>query len=147
MIWTRNTRKKRKTSGSRRSARVAGVLVLLAAVALAAGQGSQPKERYAVIAGTVFREPGLALAGAEVTAVAEPEGEAAARGAKKHKAVSDGRGEFLIRVPAGPMRYNVGVRAKGYQPQEKSVTVGADERVDVFFLLAAEANPSGEASR
>jgi hypothetical protein len=118
------------------------ILLLLAggwllAASLAAGAESPRRvEPYALIAGTVFRDSGFTLAGAEVTVTAEPgRGEARAVKFRKTKAVTDGRGEFAIRVPVTPMRYRVVVRARGFQPQQKTVQIEGDQRVDVFFQL------------
>jgi hypothetical protein len=55
------------------------------------------------------------------------------------KTTSDGRGEFAFRIPAGKAVYTVSVRAEGHQPAEKDVSVGGDERVDVYFELKAAA--------
>jgi hypothetical protein len=85
----------------------------------------------AVIAGTVFHGGGFALAGARVEVAVEPGGPKGG----PWKTVSSGRGEFAVRVPPGPASYNVVVRANGYQQQEKKVTVDADERLDINFLL------------
>lgn len=105
----------------------------------------------AIVGGSVFRDAGFALRGAEVTATlaaaASPGAEAgieAAAPSKKQKkpamwkAASDARGEFILRLPAGPGRYNVTVRAVGYKPQEKQVTFAADERQDLTFLLESD---------
>jgi hypothetical protein len=51
------------------------------------------------------------------------------------KCVTSQRGEFVIRLPALPMSYTVRAKAPGYRPQEKAVTVTADDRVEVFFQL------------
>jgi len=92
------------------------------------------KQAQALIAGTVFRDTGFTLAGAEIILV--PLGDSKdARNTKKMQAISDGRGEFALRVPALPSQYKLSVRAPGYKPQEKTVTIAADERLDVFFRL------------
>jgi hypothetical protein len=59
---------------------------------------------------------------------------------KKRKEFADSRGEFVFRVPPGPMDYVVTASAKGFNSVEKPVTVHADERVDVTFLLAPSSN-------
>lgn len=94
-------------------------------------------EPYALIVGTVFRESGLSLPGAEVTVSPLPDaqGKRGSRKAKRVRAVSDARGEFAIRVPAGPLRYTVSVKASGHLAQEKEVSIQGDERVDLFFRL------------
>ena len=85
----------------------------------------------------MFRNTGFSLPGAEVTVIPESATGTRAK-AKKIKAVSDARGEFAVRVPAAPMRYTVGVKASGYRAQQKSISITADERVDLFFRLEPE---------
>ena len=110
----------------------------LAGVLVQGSSGADKKssEAYAVAAGTVFQESGYALAGATVTLAPDAQADAAPRkGAKKLRAISDSRGEFVFRVPAGPARYTVQVEAKGFQSQEKSVEIQGEERTDVTFQL------------
>ncbi len=108
------------------------VLCLLFAPALAAsGKGDEP----AVVAGTVFREPGFALARAEVllTVKTPPQG---VKAPKPQKTLSDGRGEFAFRVPAARAEYVVTVKASGFVSTEKTAVLsGAPERVDLYFNL------------
>jgi hypothetical protein len=109
-----------------------GWFLLLAATA--AGPAQEKKKQpppSAVVGGTVFREPGFALPGAEVTIEAGEIG----RKFKKMKAVTDHRGEFLFRLPPGPAAYKVSARAKGFETQEKQVSVSGEEHQDVFFQL------------
>jgi hypothetical protein len=124
--------RKRRTGNSRRCALALALLV--AATPLWGGPGKQKKRSadYALVAGTVFRESGLSLPGAEVEIVA-----AAPAGFKfrKQQAVSDARGEFAFRVPAAEMKYRVSAKARGYSAQEQEVSVTGFERVDVFFRL------------
>lgn len=103
-------------------------MFLLALVALtgvpASGQESKPatpkagekkeskKPEPFVLAGTVFNEGGFSLPGAEIRV--RRAGEKKVRG----EARSDRRGEFGIRVPAGP-EYEVTVVAKGYETQTR----------------------------
>jgi hypothetical protein len=100
----------------------------------AAGKEKQKSASYALVAGTVFRDTGYSLAGAELDLV--PAGQAqSGRKTKAMKAVSDARGEFAFRVPPFASEYKLMVRAAGYENQEKPVTIGGEERVDVFFRL------------
>ncbi len=98
--------------------------------ALGAGQ--------AVIAGTVFRDPGFALPRAEVTVTPSdsPDAPKSKKG-KPRKAVTDGRGEFAVYVPAEKAAYVVSVKAEGLEPQQKTVQLsgGPGERVDVYLTL------------
>lgn len=120
-------RKKRKRSGGS----LLGFALLCLAVAPVAGDDKKPKPAHAVVAGTVFREPGFALPGAEVTLTAN-------RPPKKFKPMrmfSDSRGEYAFRVPAVEARYIVKVKAKGFESQEKEAAVAGEQRLDVFFQL------------
>lgn len=113
------------------------ILALPLATVLVWGE-KPPKPGPAVIAGTVFREPGFALAGAEIDLQPEPGPEASnKRKIKPMKVHSDSRGEFSFRVPAVAMRYTVRVRATGYLEEKKAVTIQGEERQDVFVTLKA----------
>ena len=127
------TKKKARRIGSN----LAFLLAALAPPAIHAGEKKAPAP-YALVAGTVFREPGFALPGAEVVVTPNPpEGQERLK-VKKLEARCDARGEFAFRVPPVPMRYTVRVSAKGYQSDEKSVSVEGEERVDATFTLRAE---------
>jgi len=119
-------RKKTKTGVSR-------FAFLLLALSLPALAGQKPEP--AVIAGTVFRDPGFALPGAEVEVVlASP-----AQGRKPPRPLrtrTDGRGEFAVQVAPDPAEYKVTARARGYAPEERIVRLsGGPERVDVYLTL------------
>jgi Carboxypeptidase regulatory-like domain len=121
--------------------RIGTSLTLLLAVLLAAflPLAAAPKKKpaldvYAVVSGTVFDDRGYALAGADV--ILAPEAQPTK--ANTVEMLSDARGEFVIRVPPGPMHYNATVQAKGYQSQRKNVTVEGQERVEVTFQLERE---------
>jgi len=109
------------------------LLVTLAGLLLPAtrGWGKKEKGAQAVIAGTVFRDTGFLLRGAEVIVKPAPEG----RKKQEWKALSDARGEFAVRVPAGPASYNLVVSASGYRSQEKTVTLAGEERVEFSFQM------------
>jgi hypothetical protein len=102
-------------------------------VGLAAGAASAAdKAAQALIAGTVFRESGFALPRANVTVSGQERGKQ-----KQWKTAADSRGEFHVRVPAGPAEYNVIVTAEGYRAYEKVVKLAADERIDLSIILEA----------
>jgi len=137
-------RRKTKRSGANAAVRFANALVwacFLMGVAgvgvVAAAKKPDKQEPFALIAGTVFRDTGFALAGAEVSLKPTPEGPSSVK-VKPAKIISSPRGEFAFRVPAAPMRYTVGVKAHGFREQSKPVSISGDERVDVFFRLEAE---------
>jgi hypothetical protein len=89
----------------------------------------------AVIAGTVFRDPGFALPGAELTlTVTTPP--AGAKAPKKKKIRSDARGEFAFAVPPAAAEYVVEASAPGFQSERKpAVLHGGPERLDLYFTL------------
>lgn len=139
------TRRKRRRSGARAAARLARAfawaIAILGLIGLAgvpsAAKKKDKQQTFAIIAGTVFRDSGFALPGADVSLKATPEGPSAMK-VKPQKLVSDPRGEFVFRVPAAPMRYTVSVKAQGFREQSKPASITGDERVDVFFHLEAE---------
>lgn len=125
------------------------VACALLTVAPAADKERKPRKAAgtAVIAGTVFREPGLALAGAEISLDPDadyrpepPAADAKPPKVKPMKIVSDGRGEFAFHVPAAPMRYYISVKAAGWKPDRKTITIAGEERQDVYFNLEAAAS-------
>jgi hypothetical protein len=133
--------RKRTRTGSRlawgRLARVAAAIAL--AGAALAGSDKKPKQKqeqspYAVVAGTVFRENGMALAGAEVTLTAAGDSEEA-RKFKKMSTAANSRGEFAFHVGVEPMEYTVEAKAPRYQPRKKPASVSGETRIDVFFTL------------
>lgn len=115
---------------------VACAVLAVALTALAAGAGKQKQSQssYAVVAGTVFRETGLALAGARVTLKVEGD-EKQHRKPKNQEMATNSRGEFAFRLPPAETRCTITVKAPGYQPQQKPVRVAGDERIDVFFRM------------
>jgi hypothetical protein len=124
-----------------------GALILVSLLPLRAAPKKKPAlDSYAVISGSVFTDGGFALPGAGVTVAPEVPGDGSSNGSlngslKKTKPiemVSDARGEFVVRVPPGPMHYLVTVSAKGYQSQQKTVSVHDQERVEVTFQLEAQ---------
>ena len=90
-----------------------------------------------MIAGSVFRDTGFSLAGAELTV--EPEANTPSK-FKRIKTVTDARGEFAVRVPAAPMRYTVSVKARRYRLDRKEVSIQGEERVDLIFRLEPESD-------
>jgi len=113
---------------------------LLAALLLPAAfaEENRKPEPYGIVAGTVFREPGFALPGAQLALIPQLEAGQTAGKIKNARAISDARGEFAFRVPAAPMRYLVKVEAKGFSADEKAVTMHGEERTEVTFQLRPE---------
>jgi hypothetical protein len=115
-------------------------LLLAAYLPLAAAPKKKPAlETYAVLSGSVFKESGYAFPGADATVVPEDQTSGTVAGKTKPiEAVSDARGEFVVRVPPGPRQYLVTINAKGYKRQQKTVSVQDQERVEVTFTLERE---------
>ena len=109
--------------------------LLLLLAALLCGIGSAKKTQpaaHALVAGTVFHKSGHSLYGAKVIVFNE------AQPKKKLRGVSDRRGEFVVRVPAGEAHYVVQVSAKGFESAEKKVQIYGMEKVNVNFMLSPE---------
>ncbi len=135
------TKKKRK-----KKTRIGSRLLLLAALFGCVISPAKEKEKksklsdsWAVVAGTVFRTPGFALPGAEVTLDPDKDNPEHVK-VKRQQAVSNSRGEYAFRVPATPLRYTVSVKANGFRSDSKQVQIQGDQRIDVFFQLEPEAS-------
>lgn len=130
---TKTLKRKKKTTktGGSYSRRL---FLVLSAPLLAADKKKPEKEKklVAVIAGTVFRDPGFALGGVEVELI---EVRTDGKKAKARKTVTDGRGEFAFYLPPEEQKFKVKVAAKGLQPEEKETTATPGARMDVFFAL------------
>jgi hypothetical protein len=94
---------------------------------------AQKGSAYALVAGSIFREPGFAFPRVEVTLQAKtpPVG----KKVKTQKLLTDERGEFTFRVPAEKAEYVLEAKAQGFVSETKAVIVSADERQDVFLTL------------
>lgn len=126
-------KKRRKTTtGVSRIARLAFLLICL--IAAAPGQRDKKAVPQAVIAGTIFREPGFAVAGAEAVLTADRP-PAGVKKFKPLKTSTAARGEFFFYLPAAEAVYRVKASAPGLQPQEREVQIHGEERVDVYFNL------------
>jgi hypothetical protein len=137
------TKTKRKRTGS---SGLGAVLLALAAIAepgsAAPARDKAPPPPIAIIAGTVFRSPGFALPGAEVTVVPKS-AESGGVKFKKIQTVSSRRGEWAVRVPAVPMEYTIYVKCSGYQSQENIAEIEGQQRRELNFVLEP-ATPSRE---
>ncbi len=113
------------------------LLALLSAAPLLAKKKKDKKKSkqrdvgpQGVISGTVFQPNGLSLPGAKVT-VFDP-----ADHKRTWEGVTDGRGEFAIRVPAaGDPKYRVVAEAKGLEPMEREVYAYEAQRTNINFLM------------
>ena len=119
-------------TGTKRIALLTVALPLfLAAVSLA---GDKKPAAYAVVGGTVFRDPGYALPDAKVVLLrrAEPKPK------KLQESVTNYRGEFSFRVPPVEAAYVVRASLKGYMPEEKEAKISGEEHIDVNLVLSPE---------
>jgi hypothetical protein len=126
------SKKKKKTRKRMNGSRFCFVLAMLASVdgSLPAQQKIQP-QAYAVVAGTVFHDPGLALPGAKVVLTLRGD----VKRKKLQEAETNSHGEFAFRVPPTDATYIVKASIKGYLPDEKEAAVSGEVRVDVNLLL------------
>lgn len=90
--------------------------------------GADPAQQ-ALIFGTVFQGSYLALPGAKVVAWAED------RPKKKHRAVTNYRGEFRIRVPAGDAIYVLEASAPKFSSGRRTVEVWGVEKSTANLIL------------
>jgi carboxypeptidase family protein len=127
----------------RRKPRSAIVLFLPALALLGAAhlpaQGVKPKgEPHAVIAGTVFRDPGFAQPGASVVLALK-----SAPAKKLQQQVSSPRGEFSFHVPASPQTYLVTATLKGFQTAREEIQIQGEEQINATLLLVPESKDKG----
>jgi hypothetical protein len=118
---------------------MSGSRILAAAVLacglVSAGAGQrQDSAAYAVIMGTVFRDPGFALPEADVTLRLRDD----PRGKKLQHALTTPRGEFSFRVPPQPAAYIVKAELKGFFPDEKEAAISGEDRIEVALTLVAK---------
>ncbi len=83
----------------------------------------------ALLFGTVFRGSYLALEGARVVAYSE------ASPRKKYRAVTNYRGEYRIRVPAGDDTFVVTAKARGFAEGRRTVQVYGIEKSTANLIL------------
>jgi len=100
-----------------------------------AGKEAEP---YAVIAGTVFRDPGFAQPGAYVFLALK-----SAPGKRLLQLISSPRGEFTFRVPAGPNTYLVTATLKGFQTAREEIEIQGQEQINATLLLIPESKQKG----
>jgi hypothetical protein len=137
---------KKKKKRKPKKKRIGTNLTLLAALLLvaflpsaAAAKKKPALDTYALVSGSVFEESGYALPDADVILTPEAQPDKPPRDKTTTlQTVSDARGEFVFRVPPGPMHYSVTVSGKGYQSQQKSINIEDQERVEVTFQMERE---------
>src|SRR6476646_10201677 len=113
------------------------IILWFAAVGLAqvlAAQGTKQKaEAYAIVAGTVFRDPGFAQPGASVILALK-----SAPTNKLQQQISSPRGEFSFRVPPGPRTYVVTATLTGFQTAHEDIDIQDQEQNNATLLLVPE---------
>lgn len=113
---------------ARRRACLAAALGVLATLGEAAVAQQRPAEQ-AMLFGTVFRGSYLALEGARVVAYNE------AKPKKKYRAITNYRGEYRIRVPAGDATYVVTASAPRFAQSQRTVKVYGIEKSTANLIL------------
>ena len=108
-----------------------------AAAAPLVGAGEKQAEPQALLFGTVFRASYLALPGARVVAFNE------ARPKKKYRTVTNYRGEYRIRVPAGDATYIVTASAPRFRAESRPVQVYGVDKTTANLILKPR-KPRGE---
>lgn len=125
-------RKTTKTGASRFASLLLSFVPLFAVTPW--GSAAQ-KPEPAVVAGTVFREPGFALPGAEVELIRVNPPDSGRR-PKPLRTRTDARGEFAFQVAPEAAEYRVTARARGYVMEERTIRLsGGPERMDVYLTL------------
>jgi hypothetical protein len=117
-----------------RRPRCALLLLCTCTVLIAAAEEQKKAGSYAVVSGTVFRDPGYALPDAKVVLLAANDPKAR----KLQEAVSNYRGEFTFRVPPRESKYVVKASLKGFRPDVKEAVISGEERIDVNLVLVPE---------
>jgi hypothetical protein len=94
----------------------------------------QKEEAFALLVGTCFNEKGLSMRAVAIEAeIQVPSGQKLKK--KKWTAVTDVRGEFALRLPAGKAKFLVNANTAGYTSQEKTVIFNSDERQNILFNM------------
>lgn len=113
--------------------------VALGATGLHAADRKQQAPQ-ALLFGTVFRESYLSLPGARVVARNE------ARPGKKYRAVTNYRGEYRIRVPAGEATYILVATAPKFGEARRTVKVYGIDKTTANLVLAPRKNRKADAT-
>ena len=114
------------------------LLALFPARSLPAQGTKQKAGPYAIVAGTVFRDPGFAQPGASVVLALK-----SAPNRKLQQQISSPRGEFSFRVPPGPQTYLVTATLKGFQTAREEIEIQGQEQINATLLLVPESKQKG----
>lgn len=112
--------------------------LLCVCLCAAAFAGGRKDIAYAVVEGTVFHDPGLALPDARVVLQLRDQPKS-----KKQETVTNYRGEFSFHVPATAAVYLVTATLKGFRPDHKDAEIAGgaasgQERVEINLVLSPE---------
>jgi hypothetical protein len=113
--------------------RLVVLLLALCGAQLLLPQAKQKDEPYAIVAGTVFRDPGFAQPGASVVLALK-----SAPGKKLQEQTSSPRGEFAFRVAPLPQTYLVTATLKGFQTAQQEIEIQGQEQINATLLLVPE---------
>jgi Carboxypeptidase regulatory-like domain len=131
-----------KTKMKRKFRSALGLILLLPeffwAHSISAQGRKEQAQPYAIVAGTVFRDPGFAHAGASVVLALK-----SAPTKKLQQQTSSPRGEFSFRVPPGPKAYLVTATLKGFQAAREEIEIQGQEQVNATLLLVPESKQRG----
>lgn len=105
---------------------------MLPAGLLAQGK-PKPNEPYALVTGTVFRDPGFSLPGAKVILSLKSNPDK-----KLQEQTSSPRGEFAFRVPPGENQWLITVSHKGFVTAQKEVEIQGQEQIHATLTLYPE---------
>src|SRR5512141_1509929 len=132
-IRTSTTKKTTMTTRMRRKisphSSAACLLLLFAPVSLMAQGAKKAAAPYAIVSGTVFRDPGFAQPGASVVLALK-----SAPARKLQRQISSPRGEFSFRVPPGPQTYLVTATLKGFQTVRQELQIQDQEQINATLL-------------
>ena len=111
-----------------------GLLVWATLVAAAGGPGLSAQSRlssepHATLFGTVFNSAHLSMQGVRVVAYSK------ARPNKKYRAVTNYRGEYRIRVPAGKATFLVSASAPKFAKAQRAVEVLGIDKFTANLIL------------
>lgn len=108
---------------------------------LAAGAQKREPEQTALLFGTVFQDSYLALPGAKVVAYKESNPK------KKYRAVTNYRGEYRIRVPAGDAGFVLEASAPRFAQARRTVQVYGIEKTTANLILRSRKKARGDRGR
>jgi len=135
-------------SAKRKRLSVAGQTMLVCIglcglVILVSGANRVAKEKesepFALLVGSCFHGEGFSLPGARIRVEIQPE-EGKHSQVKKWQTISDTRGEFALRLPAGRHSFLIKASREGFTPLEKTVSFVQDERQNVILKFELDSS-------